>query len=180
MAKIDSTKSAILNLLALVSAANGALAITPAQVTAGAPTVKTDSGDGRNTTVALTAVANQGYTGNVSVNYTRRGLNDSVLNPVDSTTQVIGATAEAIVTALAAQLGLVEAEVQLEDPAAAGVALTGAINNSPATLNLVSKAASLLYVDGSSQAITFTWNEPQADLATSVPTTDLDGFDAAS
>lgn len=180
MAKIDSTKSAILNLLALVSAANSALAITPSQVTAGTPAVKTDTGDGRNTNVTLTAVGGQGFTGSQTYAYTRRGLNDSVLSPVDSTTQVIGATAEAIVTALAAQLGLVESEVHLEDPAAAGTPLTGAISNSPATLNLVSAAGSLLYIDASSQAIAFTWTEPTLDLATATPNTDLAGFDAAS
>lgn len=180
MAKIDSTKSAILNVLALVSAANSAVAITPAQVTAGVPAAQTADGQGRNTTLALTAVEGQGYTGTQTYTYARRGLNDSVLAPVDSTTQIIGVTAEALVTALAAQLGLVESEVHLEDPAAVGTPLTGAISNSPAALNLVSAAGSLLYVDGSTQSIAITWTAPQVDLATATPVTALSGFDAAS
>lgn len=180
MAKIDPTKSAILNVLALVSAANASVAITPAQVTAGTPTAQTADGQGRNTSLTLTAVAAQGYTGSQTYTYARRGLNDSVLSPVDSITETVGATAAAIVTALATQLGLVASELHLEDPAAPGTPLSGAINNSPATLNLVTQAASLLYIDGSSQAITFTWNEPQVDLATATPVTALSGFDAAS
>lgn len=180
MAKINASISALDNLLALVNAANTGQTITDTQVTAGAPSVKADSGDGRNTTVALTAVGGQGFTGNVSVNYTRRGLNDSVLTPVDSATATTGVTAESLLATLATQLGLVAAEVHLEDPAAAGTPLTGAISGNQASLNIVAKAASLLYVDGSTQAIAMTWQAPQVALSSAVTTTNLTGFDAAS
>jgi hypothetical protein len=180
MAKINTSLSALDNLLALVNAANTGQTITNAQVTAGAPSVKSDTGDGRNTTVALTAVGGQGYTGAVSVNYTRRGLNDSVLSPVDSYTATTGTTAAALVTALAAQLGLVESELHLEDPAAPGTPLSGAQSGNQATLDLVANAGSLLYVDGSLQAIAMTWQAPQVALSSAVTVTDLSGFDAAS
>jgi hypothetical protein len=180
MAKINTSLSALDNLLALVNAANTGQTITNAQVTAGAPSVKSDTGDGRNTTVALTAVGGQGYTGAVSVNYTRRGLNDSVLSPVDSYTATTGTTAAALVTALAAQLGLVESELHLEDPAAPGTPLSGAQSGNQATLDLVANAGSLLYVDGSLQAIAMTWQAPQVALDSAVTVTDLSGFDAAS
>lgn len=180
MAKINSGLSALDNLLAILNAANTGQTITNTQVTAGVPSVKTDSGDGRNTTVAMAAVAGQGYTGSVSVNYTRRGLNDSVLNPVDSYTATTGDTAAAILAALVTQLGLVAAEVHLEDPAAPGTPLSGAQTGNQASLNIVTKAGSLLYVDGSTQAIAMTWDAPQVDLATAVATTNLGGFDAAS
>jgi len=180
MAKINASLSALDNLLALVNAANTGQTITDTQVTAGVPSVKSDTGDGRNTTVQLSAVAGQGYTGNVSVNYTRRGLNDSVLSPVDSYTATTGDTADAILTAIATQLGLVKAELQLEDPANPGVALSGAQSGNQATLDVVAKAGSLLYVDGSLQAITMTWQAPSVPLSTAVSVTDLGGFDAAS
>lgn len=180
MAKINASISALDNLLALVNAANTGQTISDTQVTAGAPSVKTDTGDGRNTTVALSAVAGQGYTGNVSVNYTRRGLNDSVLNPVDTYTATTGVTAAALLAALATQLGLVAAEVHLEDPAAPGTPLSGAQSGNQATLDIVANAGSLLYVDGSVQAITMTWQAPQVNLATAVSVTNLVGFDAAS
>ncbi|BDD79828.1 hypothetical protein [Burkholderia phage FLC9] len=180
MAKINASLSALDNLLAIVNAANTGQTITNTQVTAGTPSVKSDTGDGRNTTVVLTAQAGQGYTGTVSVNYTRRGLNDSVLSPVDSYTATTGDTADSILTALCTQLGLVKAEVHLEDPAAPGTPLSGAQSGNQASLNIVTKAGSLLYVDGSTQAIAMTWDAPQVALSTAVATTDLGGFDAAS
>lgn len=180
MAKIDASKSALDNLLVLVNAANVGQTISDTQVTAAAATAKTDTGDGRNTSVVLTAVGGQGYTGSQTVNYTRRALNDSVTSPDFAASETIGATAAAIIAAVAATNGLVASELHLEDPAAPGTPVTGAINNSPATLNLVSAAGSLLYVDASTQAITFTWSAPTVDLATAIATVDLVGFDAAS
>jgi hypothetical protein len=180
MAKIDASKSALDNLLVLVNTANTGQTITNAQVTAAAATVKTDTGDGRNTSVVLSAVGGQGYSGSQTVNYTRRALNDSVTSPNFAATQTIGDTASAIIAALATTNGLVASELHLEDPGAPGTPVTGAINNSPATLNLVSANGSLLYIDGSSQAITFTWNAPSVPLTTAIATVDLAGFDAAS
>jgi hypothetical protein len=176
MAKIDSSKSAILNLLGLVNAANGT-SIAPAQVTAGQPAAQAADGQGRNTSVTLTAVGGQGFTGSQTYTYTRRGLNDSVLSPVDSYTAAHGIDATALLNALCTQLGLVNTDVHLEDPAAPGTPLAGSITGDQATLDLVANAHSLLYVDGSTQAITMTWTH---DLAQATPTTALSGFDAAS
>lgn len=176
MAKIDSTKSAIDNVLVLVNAAN-TTSITSAQVTAGVPAAQTADGQGRNTSLTLTAVAGQGFTGSQTYTYVRRGLNDSVLSPVDSYTAAHGVDAATLLNALCVQLGLVNTDVHLEDPANAGVALSGSITGDQATLDLVANANSLLYVDASSQAITMTWTH---DLAASTPTTALSGFDAAS
>lgn len=180
MAKIDASKSAIDNLLALVNAANTGQTIDNTQVTAGTPASQAADGQGRNTNVQLTAIAGHGYTGNVTVSYTRRGLNDSVTSPNFAIERTVGDTASAIIAALAATNGLVASELHLESPAAPGTPVTGAISNSPATLNLVSANGSLLYIDGSSQAITFTWDAPQVALSTAVATTALAGFDAAS
>lgn len=175
---INPAITAAANLLAILNAGNTAQTITASQVTIGAPSVKTDSGDHRNTNVTLTSVAGQGFSGTVTVAYTRRGLNDSVASPVDSYTATTGQTAASIVTALASQLGLVASELHLEDPANPGVALSGAQTGAQASLNLVSATGSLLYVDGSTQAIAMTW-QAQA-LSSAVTTTNLPGFAAAS
>lgn len=180
MAKIDASKSALDNLLALVNAANTGQTITNAQVTSGTASAHTDSGDGRNTSATLTAIANQGYTGSVTVSYTRRALNDSVTSPNFAHTATVGDTATAIIAAVASLNGLVASELHLEDPANPGTPVTGAINNSPASLNLVSATGSLLYIDASTQAITFTWEQPQVALSSAVGTTNLSGFDPAS
>ena len=177
MAKIDATKSALDNLLVLVNAANTGQTIADTQVTAAAATVKTDTGDGRNTSVVLSAVAGQGYTGSQTVNYTRRGLADSVTTPNFHYETPVGTTAAAIIAAVANTNGLVASELHLEAPGAPGVPVTGAINNSPATLNLVSANGSLLYIDASSQAITFTWDTA---LSSAIATVNLAGFDPAS
>lgn len=180
MAKIDSSKSAIDNLLVLVNAANTGQTLLNTQVSAGTPSAQTADGQGRNTSVVLSAIAGHGYTGSQTFTYARRGLNDSVLNPVDSYTATTGVTAASLLTALAAQLGLVASELHLEDAAAPGTPLSGAISNNPATINIVSATGSLLYIDGSTQGITMTWNAPTVDLATAAPNTALSGFDAAS
>lgn len=175
--QIDKTKSALDNLLAIVNSGNS-LSITNAQVTAGAPSVKTDTGDGRNTNVTLTAVAGQGFTGSVTVAYTRRGLNDSVASPVDSLTTATGTDAASIVSTLANQLGLVATELHLEDPANAGVALSGPVTGNQANLNLVASTSSLLYTSGATQSIAMTWTAEA--LSTAVSNTNLPGFANAS
>jgi hypothetical protein len=161
--QINTSLSALDNLLALINAANTGQTITDTQVTAGTPAEQTADGQGRNT-----------------VTYARRPLNDSVASPDFAVTETIGATAASIITALAATNGLVASELELQDPANGNAVVTGAISNSPATLNLVSITGSLLYIDASSQAVTFTWQEPQVALTTAIATTALSGFDAAS
>jgi hypothetical protein len=170
--QINTSLSALDNLLALINAANTGQTITDTQVTAGTPAEQTADGQGRNTNV--------GYTGTQTVTYARRPLNDSVASPDFAVTETIGATAASIITALAATNGLVASELELQDPANGNAVVTGAISNSPATLNLVSITGSLLYIDASSQAVTFTWQEPQVALTTAIATTALSGFDAAS
>lgn len=178
--QINASLSALDNLLALINAANTAQTITDAQITAGTPAAQAADGEGRNTNVLVSAVAGQGYSGTQTVTYTRRALNDSVVTPNFALTETIGANASDIVAALATANGLVASELELQDPANGNAVVTGAISNSPATLNLVSITGSLLYIDASSQAVTFTWQEPTVALATAIATTALSGFDAAS
>lgn len=171
--KIDASKSAIENIVALVNATNAGANLTSAAVTLGAATAASGTG-GRNTTVQATAVAGQGFKGNVTVSYIRRGLGDSVLTP-DFTLDVDdGVTKADIIAGVATKLGLVVAELDLTGD------ITRPASGLTSTVTLESIAGSYLYVDGSTQAITLNWADHSVDLATAVATTDLTGFDAAS
>lgn len=172
--KIDATKSAIQNVIDLINAGNTGLNLTAAQVTFGAPVDKTDSGDGRNSTVTATAVANQGFTGSVDVNYVRRPLNDSVLNPVFSTNVDDGVDKATIISSIAPALGLVASELDLTGD------ITRPGSGDTSTVTLTVKAGSLLYLAAATQDITLNWAHHDTSLATAVATTDLPGFDAAS
>jgi hypothetical protein len=176
MAQINPSLTALGNLLAAVNTANTGQTITTAQVTAGTANVQAADGEGRNTNVVLTAVANQGYTGTVTVSYIRLGLATSIASPNWNFAGSSGQTAASIISALATTNNLVATELQLENPTNNDV-IAGPITNEPATLNLVSITGSLLYVDGSTETITFTWTVP---LSTAVATTALEGFDVAS
>lgn len=179
MAKIDPSLSGQANVLAILNSTNS-LSIPADAITFEAPAVKADSGDGRNTTVKVDAVAGKGYTGTVTVAYTRRGLSDSVTNPPTTDTETTGVDAATLLTKLAGELGIVAADVHLEDAATPGTPLTGAISNKPATINVVVTGGSYVYTDAASHSFAMTWNDPKIDLATAVATTDLAGFDPAS
>ena len=176
--QINPAHSAAQNILDIVNSGNTGQTLTTAQVTIGAPSVKTDTGDHRNTNVTLTAVGGQGFSGSVTVAYTRRGLNDSVASPVDSLSVAGGTDAAVIVSDLASQLGLVASELHLEDPAAPGTPLSGPQTGQQASLNLVASTTSLLYLSGATQAIAMTWTAEL--LSAAVPNTNLPGFADAS
>lgn len=168
--QINASLSAAANLLALINATNEAQTLTAAQITIAVPAVKADSGDGRNTSVLLTAVEGQGYSGTQTANYTRRGLADSVAAPSWGTTADSTDTLATILARIVAQNGLVASEVTL----------TGDLTNpgvgETSTLTLDSNAGSLLYVDGSTEVVTLTWQA--VPLATAIGTPNLTGFDA--
>lgn len=175
--QIDASKSALANVLALVSATNPGAIIAANQVTAAAPTVKEDTGDGRNTSVAVTGVPGRGFTNTKTLNYIRRPFNDSVTSPDFDYAGTVGDTAAVVLAAICTANGLLPAEVKLQN---AGVDVTGPITTSPATLTLVVVGTSLIYLPGSTQAITCTWTAAKIDLASAVAVTKLNGFSAAS
>jgi len=165
--KIDITKTAIVNAFALINAAN-ALTLDATKVTLGAPAPRTPGANPRNTTLTLTAVADQGYTGTVDVTYTRLGMGSGVAVPefgfhTDGTT-----TLPAFKTAVATSLGLVEAEIDVTGtlPATEGESVT---------MVVAAKAGSLLYVG--TQNLTVDWPQGDVALADAVTVQDLDGFD---
>lgn len=115
-----------------------------------------------------------GFRGTVTVAYFRRGLNDSVLTPDFTFGVDDGVTKAQIIAGVAAKLNLVAAELDLTGD------ITRPVSGLTSTVTLTSLAGSLLYVDGSTQAITLNWVDHSIDLTTAVATTDLTGFDAAS
>jgi hypothetical protein len=77
---IDETKSAELNVYALINQANS-LNLTPATgINLGTPTAFAGP-DGHNTKMTLTGDQNKDYDGTVDIFYTRLGLEDNVANP---------------------------------------------------------------------------------------------------
>lgn len=174
--QIDPSKSTVANLLAIVASSNDGLTIAPNQVTIGAPTVKVDSGDGRNTSILFTGT-NRGFVGTKTVNYTRRPINDSVASPDWAFSGTVGDSAEDIVAALCVTNGLVASEFELTDD---GAVLSGPIDDSPATLVFGLKTDSQLYLPDSSQVVTFNWTANKTDLGTAITVTALDGFSAAT
>lgn len=104
----DISLSSPAQLFALIAEDNvttiGSLVI--GDVSFGAPAVNNTGGGVGDTDVVVTAVANSGYSGNVTVNYNRIDLADfSTIGPALEVTVGEGATVEDIVAAFNAQFG---------------------------------------------------------------------------
>jgi len=169
MAQINAAITASANLFALINAANTSQTLAAANVTFGTPAVITGVD---NTSVLVTAVAGQGYSGTQTVTYNRRGLGDNVASPSFASTANNESTLASIKAVLVTQLALVASEVTLTGT------LTNPGDGNTSTLTLASNAGSLLYIDGSSQVITLTWGD--VPLTEAITTTSLAGFDVAS
>ncbi len=165
---INATLTALENLLALINAANTTQVMTPSEVSTGAPVI---NATGLNTSVIVTSLANEGFTGAVTVNYNRRGLTDSVVTPNFTLAGVtINDTNATVLAKIAAQLGLVASELTF----------TGALNymgpGGSSTGSIASNPGSLLYIDGSNQVITLNW--VAIPMSTAVTNLNLAGFTA--
>lgn len=170
--KIDVTKSAIVNVYALINAAN-ALTLDATKASLGVPAARVPDANPRNTTLVLTAVDGGGYVAGttVEVKYTRLGMGSGVVTPefgfhTDDTT-----TLASFKTAVAVSLGLLEAEIDVTGslPATEG---------SSTVMVVAAKAGSLLYAG--SQDLAVDWPQGELDLNEAVTVADLDGFDPAS
>ena len=173
--KIDASKSAAENLLALVNATNASANLTAAQVSFGAPSVKTDTGDGRNTSLVITGNGTD-YQGTVTVNYVRRPLNDSVLTPDFTFDVTDGVTKQQIIDGVATKLGLVAADLDLTGDITRPA---GGVLTSEVTLT-VGAAGSSLYLPDATQTITLNWQNTAPQLDSVVTDPNMTGFDAAS
>lgn len=167
--KINAALSAVANLFALVNADN-ALTLDATKVTPGVPASRVPDANPTNTTLTLTAIADQGYFGTVNVTYTRLGMGSGVITPIfdfltDGTT-----TNATLLAAAAASLGLVASEIEI----------TGALpaaDGDTTVVSLAAKADSLLYIG--SQNLNLEWPAADVDLSEAVAVTQLNGFETA-
>ncbi|WP_250478854.1 MULTISPECIES: hypothetical protein [unclassified Caballeronia] len=169
--KVNLSLTPAENVLALVNAANPSLALDETMVVVASPQDKADTGDGRNTRVALIGKGT-GYINVVTVNYTRRPINVQVVDPVMSLAVDETFTDAMVKSAIATQLGLIESELNV----------LGTIENrvgDTTPLTIESYLGSLVYTADSFD-FTLTWAPAQVSLAGAVAATDLPGFDAAS
>lgn len=173
--KINSSLSALGNLLAAIVDANPAFAvITEAELGVVSTAAVTADADGRNTVVVVNAT---GYADTQSFTYARRSLTENVVAPAPTALSLTGSEkAEDVLAAVAKLLNLVPSELTLNaswinadgsitvpTPAADGSVTTG--------LSVTSNTASLLYVDGSAASLTV--NFPSVPVAAPVSITSL-------
>jgi hypothetical protein len=172
MAKVNLTLSASANVLALINAANPALNATDTQVTLGTPSVAAGTG-GRNTSLIVTAVSNQGFSGEQIFAYTRQALaSGAAIATAKAVPFAIapGDTNAQILTKAATALGLLESELTLAN-------IVQPVNETtPGSADVVANVASLLYTG--TYAATLTVPDADVPLDEAATVTDLSGFDA--
>lgn len=171
MAKINIAISAAENLLALVNEANPALNATQSQVTLGVPSVAAGTA-GRNTSITLTAIDNEGFSGTQTFAYTRQALvaGGAIATAKDIPVAIAsGDTQAQVLTKAATSLGLLESELNFSD-------FEAPVNEDTAgSATLTAKADSLLYTG--SYEVVLSVPDSDVPLDDAAPTTDLDGFE---
>lgn len=172
--KVNAANTAIQNLVALVVDANPGLTLAPAQVTVGAPSVFAGTA-GRNTQVTLTAVANAGFSGTKTIDYTRLGvLTGTATAAAEAAAGIVvdvDATDVEVKALLVAQFGLVADQVEVED-------LVLPVNEStPGSITLAAVADSLLYVGN--EVVVLTVADADVPLGDAVTNDQMDGFEPA-
>jgi len=141
--KIDPTKSALQNLLALVDAANPNGPTNAAQVTYTNLQAATLEGDAAaNTSVELDGVSNQGFTGSQTFYYGRLALADEAASPTGSVNIPNGSTSDQILALVATYYGFIPAEISWQSVPVAPGTLPGD------TTATVQCSGSLVYLDG--------------------------------
>ena len=142
--QINPSLSALQNLLNLVDVSNTGGPTSVTQVTAGAPSVATSETDTDvNTQVTLTAVAGQGFTGSVTIEYGRLSVADEAAAPTGNV-PIPGYTtdASAILALVEAYYGFIPGEVSWVTPPTVPDSL-------PATTTAeIQASGSLVYLDG--------------------------------
>jgi hypothetical protein len=171
----DLTQTGEALVYGMVNAANPSLqngALSSANTSLGAPMV---TGATPNTSVEITATANQGYSGNVTVDYNRLAIDTQVFNiyaPDGATVVNTGgtmATINDVVAALNTTYGL---NLQAEDVSNGSTALS--LTNEAGTCTVDIAATSLVYTGSLNVAIT----QQQVALSTAITTTALSGLNA--
>lgn len=171
---INAANSAVQNLVDQIIADNNGLALTPAKVTFGVPSVFAGA-NGRNTQVVITAVANAGFSGTKTVDYTRLGVFTGTANAAALASAGVvvdpAATAAEVKAQLVALFGLVADQVEVAD-------LVLPVNETtPGSITLAAVDGSLLYVGNDSVVLTVA--DADVPLETAVTNDQLTGFTPA-
>jgi len=172
MAKVNLALTASANVLALINAANPALNATDTQVTLGTPSVEAGTG-GRNTSLIVTAIDNQGFSGTQTFAYTRQALaSGAAVATAKAVPFAIapGDTNAQILTKAATALGLLESELTIAN------VVQPTNETTPGSADIVANVASLLYTG--TYAATLTVPDADVPLSSVATVTDLSGFDA--
>lgn len=174
MAKINLALSAVANVLALLNADNpGAVApFTAANITLGVPAERVADADPSNTSLGLTSVADQGYTGTDTVTYTRLSVLQGNLAPVTAVPVVLADDQAAVEAKVIAALKVLASEVTFS-------AYTAPVDEAtPGTITVTPVAGSLLYV-GAAAVLDITVQDADAVLADNITQKQLSGFEPA-
>lgn len=112
--KINISLTALANVYSLVNAAN-ALTLNATKATVGIPSARTPGANPHNTSLVLTAVDGGGYVSgsSVTVTYNRLGMGSGVAAPDFNFITNAATDASNFKTTVAAQLGLIESEIEL-------------------------------------------------------------------
>lgn len=167
--QINIAKTGPENVFDLVNAANAGLTLDGTKVTLGTPVVRTPDANPHNTTITLTAIAEQGYTGTVDITLTRLGMGSGVVTP-SYDFEITSGDAAAFKTQVATQLGLVESEIVIVG--------TLPTEGNSGTVTVAGIADSVLYLP-TTQTLNVDFPVPQEALTDAVATTEMDGFDPA-
>lgn len=189
---VNGASSGFANLLDLINSSN-ATTITNAQVAFAVPTELTGGQidvAGRNTTVVVTSVQNQGFidvdpfNDGVTVKYRRTAVYEGVSSVVGDFSITAATTWDQLKTSVAAANNMVQGDIIISlQGAAAGSALIydtyppagGGEGN---FINTVVEAAgnSYVYHQHNTLSITLNYEATDTPLHTVITTTDLDGF----
>lgn len=173
---VNSSKSGVNNLYDLMNAANPGKGFTAANVSFGPATVVGGGGD--NTSVLITALSNQGFSGAVTRTYMRlapgaaHGKTGALKVTIAS-----GDSQSAIRDKIVAAVGCIGVDVDVVGNGAAGAFnIPANEDDTSCTFTITAKATSYVYVGDFSAQLTV----PDADepLSTAIPNDSLGGFTA--
>ena len=189
---VNGAQSGVANLLALINTSN-ATTITNAQVAFAAPVTLT-GGEidvaGRNTTVLVTSVPNQGFidegffNDGIPVKYRRTAVTEGVSSQVGEFNITAATTWDQLKTSVASANNLVQADVLIDmQGASAGSALiydtyppAGGGEGNFIDTNVTAVSDSYVYNQNSTMGITLNYAATDTPLETVITVTDLDGF----
>ena len=171
--KINPEISPLQNLIALVLSANPGATLTEEQFVAGLPAVIVEPVDGINTNIEFKSVLGAGYSRAVTFGYKRLGLDEQVAEAPAEMTALHDCTQEDILTHLAAVLGLIETELQVDEYLAPTINEEDGTELTQGNIKISANEASLLYV-GELNVVLRSFVQPAMDDVFTV--TELEGF----